>query len=63
MSLALPDSRSDRPAWLFVEENPNERIRSTARRFALEGSGHDTASHVVREAIQNSVYWSGVCKP
>ncbi len=43
------------PAWLFVEENPNERIRATARRHVLEGSRLDTTSRVAREAIQNSV--------
>ena len=40
---------------MFVEENPNERIRATARRHVLEGSHLDTASRVAREAIQNSV--------
>ena len=45
----------DRARWLFVEQNPNDRVRSTARRHALEGSGLQTEARVVREAIQNSV--------
>ncbi len=43
------------PAWFFVPEDPNHRMRSTARRHALEGSNLSTEARVVREAIQNSV--------
>lgn len=41
--------------WFFVREDPNHRIRSTARRHALEGSDLPTEARLVREAIQNSV--------
>ena len=41
--------------WFFVEEDPNDRVRSTTRRHSLEGSGLNTVDRVVREAIQNSV--------
>ena len=46
----------DHPAkWFFVEEDPNHRMKSTARRHALEGSDLHTEARLVREAIQNSV--------
>ena len=46
----------DHPAnWFFVKEDPNHRMRSTARRHALEGSDLPTEARLVREAIQNSV--------
>ena len=41
--------------WFFVAEDPNDRVRSTTRRHALEGSNLNMVSRVVREAIQNSV--------
>ncbi len=41
--------------WFFVEQDPNDRVRSTTRRHALEGSGLPTVERVVREAVQNSV--------
>lgn len=41
--------------WFFVAEDPNDRVRSTTRRHALEGSNLHTVARVVREAIQNSV--------
>ena len=41
--------------WFFVQEDPNYRIKSTARRHALEGSDLNTEARLVREAIQNSV--------
>ena len=41
--------------WLFVEENPNDRMKSTVRRDALGGSELSREARVVREAIQNSV--------
>ena len=41
--------------WFFVEQDPNDRTKSTARRHVLEGSGLPTEDRVVREAIQNSV--------
>ncbi len=41
--------------WFFVEQDPNDRIKSTTRRHALEGDNQSTVARVVREAIQNSV--------
>ncbi len=41
--------------WFFIEQDPNDMVRSTARRHSLEGSSLNTVERVVREAIQNSV--------
>ena len=41
--------------WLFIKEDPNDRVRATVRRHALGGSSLSHEARVVREAIQNSV--------
>ena len=47
---------SDRKAeWLFIREDPNDRVRATARRHSLGGASLPSESRLVREVIQNSV--------
>ena len=43
------------PKWFFVKQDPNDRIRATARRHSLGGSGLSSESRLAREVIQNSV--------
>ena len=41
--------------WLFIQENPNDRMRSTSRRHVLNSPNLPHGDRLVREAIQNSV--------
>ena len=41
--------------WFFVKQDPNDRIRATARRHSLGGTGLSPESRLAREVIQNSV--------
>ena len=41
--------------WFFIKEDPNDRIRATARRHALGGASLPSESRLAREVIQNSV--------
>lgn len=41
--------------WFFIKEDPNDRIRATARRHALGGARLPSESRLAREVIQNSV--------
>ena len=45
----------DKPKWFFVKQDPNDRIRATARRHSLGGSGLSPEARLAREVIQNSV--------
>ena len=41
--------------WFFIKEDPNDRIRATARRHSLGGTKLPSESRLAREVIQNSV--------
>ena len=41
--------------WFFIKEDPNDRIRATARRHSLGGARLPSESRLAREVIQNSV--------
>ena len=43
------------PKWFFVKQDPNDRIRATARRHSLGGTRLSSESRLAREVIQNSV--------
>lgn len=43
------------PKWFFVKQDPNDRIRATARRHSLGGTRLSPESRLAREVIQNSV--------
>ena len=43
------------PRWFFVKQDPNDRIRATARRHSLGGTKLSPESRLAREVIQNSV--------
>ena len=40
--------------WFFVKQDPNDRIRATARRHSLGGTRLSSESRLAREVIQNS---------
>ena len=48
-------SADDKAKWFFVKQDPNDRIRATARRHSLGGTGLSSESRLAREVIQNSV--------
>ena len=48
-------STDSQPRWFFVKQDPNDRIRATARRHALGGTRLSSESRLAREVIQNSV--------
>ena len=48
-------STQNKPKWFFVKQDPNDRIRATARRHALGGTGLSAEARLAREVIQNSV--------
>ena len=48
-------SADDKARWFFVKQDPNDRIRATARRHSLGGTGLSPESRLAREVIQNSV--------
>ena len=48
-------STDDKGKWFFVKQDPNDRIRATARRHSLGGTGLSPESRLAREVIQNSV--------
>ena len=48
-------SADSHPRWFFVKQDPNDRIRATARRHALGGTRLSPESRLAREVIQNSV--------
>ena len=48
-------SADSNPRWFFVKQDPNDRIRATARRHSLGGTGLSPESRLAREVIQNSV--------
>ena len=47
--------RDNDPKWFFVKQDPNDRIRATARRHSLGGTRLSPESRLAREVIQNSV--------
>ena len=48
-------STDSRSRWFFVKQDPNDRIRATARRHSLGGTKLSPESRLAREVIQNSV--------
>ena len=48
-------STDSRARWFFVKQDPNDRIRATARRHSLGGTKLSPESRLAREVIQNSV--------
>lgn len=48
-------TRDSNPRWFFVKQDPNDRIRATARRHSLGGTRLSPESRLAREVIQNSV--------
>ena len=48
-------STSSNAKWFFVKQDPNDRIKATARRHSLGGSGLSPEARLAREVIQNSV--------
>ena len=47
-------SSNNNPKWFFVKEDPNDRVRATARRHALGGVRLSSEARLAREVIQNS---------
>ena len=47
--------RDSNSRWFFVKQDPNDRIRATARRHSLGGTRLSPESRLAREVIQNSV--------
>ena len=47
--------KDSNPRWFFVKQDPNDRIRATARRHSLGGTRLSPESRLAREVIQNSV--------
>ena len=48
-------STESKAEWFFVKQDPNDRIRATARRHSLGGTNLSPESRLAREVIQNSV--------
>ena len=48
-------STASHPRWFFVKQDPNDRIRATARRHSLGGTRLSPEARLAREVIQNSV--------
>ena len=48
-------STNSKARWFFVKQDPNDRIRATARRHSLGGTKLSPESRLAREVIQNSV--------
>ena len=48
-------STDSKAGWFFVKQDPNDRIRATARRHSLGGTKLSPESRLAREVIQNSV--------
>ena len=47
-------STNDKAKWFFVKQDPNDRIKATARRHSLGGTGLSPEARLAREVIQNS---------